>query len=259
MPLEAALARITHLGIGAHPDDLEIMALHGILAGHGSEANSFGGVVCAHGGEDRRAVRRGEQETASRIGRYGVLVQLDYSSAEVKSPAARNLENDLAALFATARPGTVYTHNPADRHDTHAAVALAVLRVLRRLPAERRPAAVYGGEVWGSLDWLSAEARVALDVSGREDLSAALILSFQSQIASGKHYDRAAPGRRLANATFTDPYAPDPARELCFAMDLAPLVRDPGLDVSGYVAGWLEKFKNDTLDRLRRLTDKAGE
>ena len=27
-PLPAALARTTHLGIGAHPDDLEIMACH---------------------------------------------------------------------------------------------------------------------------------------------------------------------------------------------------------------------------------------
>ena len=30
-PLSTALARTTHLGIGAHPDDLEIMACHGIL------------------------------------------------------------------------------------------------------------------------------------------------------------------------------------------------------------------------------------
>ena len=29
---DAALARTTHLGIGAHQDDLEFMALHGILA-----------------------------------------------------------------------------------------------------------------------------------------------------------------------------------------------------------------------------------
>jgi hypothetical protein len=35
-------------------------------------------------------------------------------------------------------------------------------------------------------------------------------------------------------------------------MDLTPLVRDPGLDVTDYVAGWLEKFKIDTLARLRR-------
>jgi len=31
-PLESALSRTTHLGVGAHQDDLEFMALHGILA-----------------------------------------------------------------------------------------------------------------------------------------------------------------------------------------------------------------------------------
>ena len=33
-PAEEALARITHLGIGAHQDDLEFMAFHGILQCH---------------------------------------------------------------------------------------------------------------------------------------------------------------------------------------------------------------------------------
>ena len=41
----AALARITHLGIGAHQDDLEFMAFHGILACYGSMTEWFGGVT----------------------------------------------------------------------------------------------------------------------------------------------------------------------------------------------------------------------
>ena len=32
LPAAEALARTTHLAIGAHQDDLEIMAYHGILA-----------------------------------------------------------------------------------------------------------------------------------------------------------------------------------------------------------------------------------
>ena len=43
-PLDAALGRISHLGIGAHQDDLEFMALHGIAACYESEAEWFGGV-----------------------------------------------------------------------------------------------------------------------------------------------------------------------------------------------------------------------
>ena len=40
-----ALGRTTHLGIGAHQDDLEVMALHGILACYQSDERWFGGVT----------------------------------------------------------------------------------------------------------------------------------------------------------------------------------------------------------------------
>ena len=36
-PRAEALARVTHLGIGAHQDDLEFMAFHGIAACFHSE------------------------------------------------------------------------------------------------------------------------------------------------------------------------------------------------------------------------------
>lgn len=251
LPLEKALARVTHLGIGAHPDDLEIMALHGILAGR--DSGGFGGIVCTNGGSEWRDMRRREQEEAARVGRYGVLVQLDYASADFKGPAVRRIEADLALLLEYMRPETIYTHSPADRHETHVAVALAVLRVLRRLPPERRPGAVYGVEVWGSLDWLPADARIELDVSGGSDLPARLIRVFRSQIDGGKRYDTAAAGRRAANATFADPYTPDRAREVCLAMDLTALIQDPALDMNQFVADRIEGFKKDTLDRVRRF------
>ena len=44
-----ALGRITHLGIGAHPDDLEFMALGAIAHCHYSAAEWFGGVTCTDG------------------------------------------------------------------------------------------------------------------------------------------------------------------------------------------------------------------
>ena len=45
LPAADALARITHLGIGAHQDDLEFMAFHGILQCFHSETEWFGGVT----------------------------------------------------------------------------------------------------------------------------------------------------------------------------------------------------------------------
>ena len=48
-PVADALTRITHLGIGAHQDDLEFMAFHGILAGYQDNSRCFGGVTCTNG------------------------------------------------------------------------------------------------------------------------------------------------------------------------------------------------------------------
>src|SRR5262249_25154596 len=46
---ESALARTTHLGIGAHQDDLEIMAYHGVLQCFGYDSRWFTGVAVTNG------------------------------------------------------------------------------------------------------------------------------------------------------------------------------------------------------------------
>ncbi len=57
LPLGSALARTTHLGIGAHPDDLEIMAAHGILECFASSERWFTGVVVTDGAGQRARLR----------------------------------------------------------------------------------------------------------------------------------------------------------------------------------------------------------
>ena len=47
--VEAALRRTTHVGIGAHQDDLEIMAYHGIAQCIGDNMRWFGGITCTDG------------------------------------------------------------------------------------------------------------------------------------------------------------------------------------------------------------------
>ena len=54
-----AFARTTHLGIGAHQDDLEFMAFHGILACFAREDRWFGGVTCTNGAGSSRSGRTG--------------------------------------------------------------------------------------------------------------------------------------------------------------------------------------------------------
>ena len=262
-PLAAALAKVTHLGIGTHQDDLEFMAFHGIMECHGRADRWFGGVVCTDGagsartgkyancGDDEmRRIRIREQREAAVLGEYAAMLQLGYSSGDIKGSGAGALRDDLAYLLAMARPEIVYTHNPADKHASHVAVTIATLETLRRLPPEQRPRAVWGCEVWRDLDWLPDAAKVVLDVSGGESLAAALNHVFDSQIAGGKRYDLAIAGRRAANATFLDSHATDQASQVIFAMDLTPLVADPEASITDFVCQHIDRFKDDVRAKL---------
>ena len=264
-----ALARVTHLGIGAHQDDLEFMAFHGIAACFHSEAEWFGGVTCTNGSGSARtgayekftdaqmmAVRREEQRQAAIVGRYAAMIQLDYPSAVVKDAADVTLKNDLKAILAATRPRVVYTHNPADKHDTHIAVVVPVIQAIRELPREQRPAQVHGCEVWRNLDWMPDAEKIAHEVSGHDHLAAALNGIFDSQIAGGKRYDLAVLGRRRANATFFASHGVDQSDALAFAMDLTPLAHDDSLDIVDYVAGFIDRFRADVVAKLGKRLGK---
>ena len=263
-PAGEAVARATHIGIGAHPDYIEIMAYHGIAECYDDSNKGFMGVVVADGAgsprdgayADRtdaqmREIRRAEQKKAAQIGHYVAQVLLDYPSAEVKNSANGNVIEDIAKLISAARPEVVYTHNLADKHDTHVAVALRTIEAIRRLPQAVRPRRVYGCEVWRDLDWLDDDDKVALDVSAYPDLARALLAAFDSQISGGKRYDLATLGRRHANATYMASHAVDTSSAVTFAMDLTPLIEDDSLDVGEYAQGFISRFGEDVDGRLR--------
>ncbi len=266
--LEEALSRITHLSIGAHQDDSEIMAFHGILECLRKNPGGFGAVTCTNGAssprsgayaglsdEDMARVRRLEQEKAAEVGRYGLLIQLDYTSADIKSGARGDLVSDLTVILRTIKPGIVYTHNPFDKHDTHLAVAFAALDALRRLPPEETPKAVYGCEVWRSLDWLEDADKIPLDVSGGGSLLRKLLNTYRSQLEGGKRYDLATLGRQRANATYFQSHAVDRSEALWFAMALTPLVKKPDMNMEEYLAVFLDKFRKRSLEKIK--TDKG--
>jgi hypothetical protein len=125
---------------------------------------------------------------------------------------------------------------------------------MREMPREQRPAKVIGCEVWRDLDWLPDGEKVLMDVSGRDNLAAALNGVFDSQIAGGKRYDLATLGRRRANATFFASHATDAATQLVFGIDLTPLVADESLDIADYVCGLIDQFKADVRRKTRRQT-----
>ena len=263
-PLDEALPRITHLGIGAHQDDLEFMAFEGILRCHDNDDEWFGGVVCTDGAGSSRSgeyqnttdsgmkeVRREEQRRAARIGNYGVMIQLDHASETLRNPASSPLVQDLRKILLSAQPKIVYTHNPADKHTTHVAVVLATLEAIKMLPEHLRPSRVIGCEVWRDLDWMPDEDKVIMDVSGGDLLAATLMECFQSQIAGGKRYDLAILGRRAAHATFLDPRKVDTACQVILGMDLTPLVTGESRSIQEFVSGLIDRFRSEVTSSLR--------
>jgi LmbE family N-acetylglucosaminyl deacetylase len=265
-PEGSALARTTHLGVGAHHDDLEFMAAHGILECFQRPDRWFCGVIVSdgagsardfeyehHSDEQMKAVRRLEQKKAAYVGEYGAQFLLSHPSAAVKDPRHLGLAADLAAILQATRPEIVYTHNLADKHDTHVAVALRVIAACRTLPLADRPKRVIGCEVWRDLDWLADSDKVAMPVDRHENLQAALMGVFDSQIAGGKRYDLATAGRRKAHATYSESHATDQHTGLIWGMDLTPLVQSDE-SPEALALALIRRFESDVTERIRRLS-----
>lgn len=267
LPGELALARTTHLALGAHQDDLEIMAIDGILTCFQREDKWFTGVVVTDGRGSPRsgvyqnysddqmwAVRNKEQQKAAIIGEYAAQVLLDYPSSAVKDGVNKQPVEDIAQLLKIARPEVVYTHNLADKHPTHIGVALKVIEAIRSLAEAERPRQLYGCEVWRDLDWMVDEDKVAFNCSIHENLQTTLVGVFDSQVSGGKRYDLATMGRRRAHATYHASHETDVTTGLTFGMDLTPLIESDTLDISGYVQSLISRFAQDVSQRLSQLS-----
>jgi LmbE family N-acetylglucosaminyl deacetylase len=260
-----ALSRTTHLGIGAHQDDLEFMAFHGILSCYDRTDRWFGGVTITDGRGSSRAgkfkdwtddqiaaERIREQEAAAVIGQYSFIAQLGFGSAAVRDAQQSAVRDDLRRILEATRPEVVYLHNLADKHDTHVGCALRCIEAMRQLPQADRPKRVYGCEVWRDLDWLIDSEKTPMPISARPELALALNEVFATQIAGGKRYDLAVLGRRTANATFSNAHSTDQESAMQWAMDLTPLIQDDSLDPVAYTVGFIDRLKSDVTARIRK-------
>lgn len=261
-----ALKRVTHLGIAAHQDDIEIMAMEGILEGFGNPNKWFMAVIATNGAgsprdglygaytdEQMQVVRRAEQKKAAFVGEYSAVAFLDHSSDAMKDASNAGPKADFKAIIAATRPEVVYTHNLADKHDTHVSTALRVIAAMRELPPEQRPRKVYGGEVWRDLDWMLDCDKVVFAVDGHENIQTSLVGVFDSQIVGGKRYDLATMARRRAHATYYQSHAVDAAQLINFGMDLTPLIQNDKLDPTQYVLGFVQRFSDDVRARLKKF------
>jgi len=265
-----ALTKTTHVAVGAHQDDIEFMALHGILECFDDPDRWFSGITVGDGAgsprsgpygeysdEEMRKVRVIEQRKAALVGGYACQIQLGFPSAAIKDASIEEVVVYLKAIFEGAAPEVVYLHNPADKHDTHVACCLRSIDALRMLPEDRRPQKVYGCEVWRGLDWMVDDDKEALHLDDRANIAGALCGVFDSQIAGGKRYDLAVQGRHLANATFFESHEVDAHDRLAFAMDLTPLIDDPSIRVADFTLGLLRNMKDDVTDRIVRMNRKV--
>ncbi len=263
---EQALERTTHLAVSAHQDDIEIMAAGPILQSYRRQDEWFSGVVLADGrgsprdgmykdytDEAMHAARISEQKKAAIIGEYAALVLLDYPSKIIKDGSMSQPVEDLAVILKAAQPKYVYSHNLADKHDTHVATTLRVITALRSLPENERPQRLFGCEVWRDLDWMVDSDKVSFDLSTHENLQSALLGVYDSQISGGKRYDLASLGRRRANATYYESHGVDVTSGLSYAMDLTPLILSPEKDIIAFVQEHIQHFAHDVADRLTRL------
>jgi len=261
-----ALERTTHLAIAAHPDDIEIIAAGPIIECFKVPDLWFTGIVVTSGrnsprsgkfqdfsDDEMRLVRIQEQKIAAQIGQYGALVLLDYESESVKDSNQQSVIDDITRLFETTDPNYIYTHNLADKHDTHVAVTLRVIQAIRRLPDQKNIRKVFGSEMWRDLDWVLDNEKVLFDLSSHEELQLALIKVYESQIEGGKRYDLATIGRRRANATYFGPHCTDSVQGLSFGMDLTPLISNPDFDIAAYVCGYIQRFAEDVTKRIDTL------
>ncbi len=264
-PEELALARTTHLCFAAHQDDIEIMAAQPILECFQQPDQWFTGVVLTDGrgsprdslykdytDEEMRLVRFKEQRKAAVVGEFAAQIMLDIPSRVMKDGSQRGPVDDILAILQAAKPRFVYTHNLADKHDTHVAVALRVIEALRKLDPAERPDQVIGCEVWRALDWMVDSDKVLMDLSGHENLQFALLGVFDSQIAGGKRYDLASMGRRRANATYLGSHGVDATTALNYGMDMTPLMDDIKLSPAEFVGQFIQRFATDVQERVRR-------
>ncbi len=267
IPVSDALTRTTTLAISAHQDDIELMAWQGALSCFGKSDKWFTGVVTADGAgsprnglyadytdEDMKKVRIREQQKAAFVGDYSAQLQLGYTSKQIKDPNNEEIIEEYVRILLETMPEIVFTHNLADKHDTHMGVVTKVIKAIRRLPKDKRPKVLYGGDVWRDLDWVLDEEKVVFDTSEHPNIAMGVMSVFDSQICGGKRYDLAAEGRRVANATYFASHGCDTATGLNYCIDMTPLIENDELDMTDFILGFVDRFRADVINRIAKVS-----
>lgn len=278
MSLNAAIdsAHGGSLGIGAHPGDIEIIAIHGIGISLDFVQRRFTGITVTDGSDVARLerdkdlsheqlveVRLREQNMAAAVGKYALQHNLLYKSADILDPdteASKALVKELSGIISKIQPQVIYMHSPFDEHATNVAVVRATLEALRNPACREQLLELYGCEVWGDLDWLPKGRKKFLDATGFTEMQHNLISSHESQIDEMKknsnisiNYNRndATLWREFSNAAWARPQDPK-IKAGVLAVDLMPLLHNPELSIGDFANEIMEEFNIERLETLSR-------
>ncbi len=258
------LCKTTRLGIGGHPDDNEIMAHSGIAACYQQSTERFTSVVITDGAGGTRGgayahlsdselthLRELELKKAATLGDFLALINLNYTSDDVRTKKQEKVRSDLVQILQATRPQVVYIHNLFDDHDTHQAAAIRAIEAMRLLPATSMPGRVYGCEVTGSLDWYREKVR--LDDTAHPELARKLLNIFDSQSENGRSYPYATICRRESNAIFDRDNKKGP-RAITYAMDLTMLIHHPEVQLDEFARQTGRAFGELKGDAIKKLS-----
>ena len=262
---ELAMKRTTELCFAAHQDDTEFMDFHAIEKCYRSKNEWFTSVILTDGsGSPRKgkyagfsdermiSVRIKEQKKAARIGKYSVQMQLGHKSSDIKKNN-QEIMDEIKDIILKCRPNVIYTHNPMDKHATHAAAALRVIEAVKALPEDKKPEKLIGLEVWRGLDWVTDDKKLVYDASKNIRIAKKIMKVFDSQIAGGKRYDEAVFARRKANATFLHGHKTDTMKYTEYGIDMSALM-NKSADVIKYIADLIDAFKGEVTANIINLS-----
>ena len=179
------------LGVGAHPDDLEILC-GGTLALYARQGHRVTMAVLTNGNvghpevevHEMARIRRAEFEAAAAlIGAETIWMDVDDELSAVDVPSRLQMVD----VLRQANPDVILTHNPDDYHVDHrnagqlvfeAAPLACVHRLERALPAISKQALIYYFDTLGAVNFLPTEY---VDISDVIDLKKEMVRCHASQ------------------------------------------------------------------------------
>lgn len=269
MSLDAAIesARNGSLGIGAHPGDLEIIAIRGIGISLNFLKRRFTGVTVTDGLDIARRERDKdlsdeqiieerlrEQNIAAAVGKYALQHNLLYRGADIQDPntePSRALVKEISGIVSKVQPQVIYMHSSFDEYTTNVAVMRATIEALRSLPCVEQPRELYGCEVWGDLGWLPKGRKKFLDVTGFTEIQHNLISCHASQIDEERKPNDATLWREFSNVAWAHPRDPK-VKAGVLAVDLMPLLHNPELSIGDFANEIMDEFNVECLTTLSR-------